>query len=428
MLIPKAHTLFSDCTRQGTFLGLSRMEAIMRKLGDPQDKLKFIHIAGTNGKGSTAAMLSAILRESGYKTGLYTSPALVDFNERMQINGTDVTDDELIELISLTREAALAIQAEGFELPSDYEFITALAFVWFERHGCDIVVLEVGLGGRLDMTNIIKAPEAAVICAIDFDHKNELGDTLAKIAYEKAGIIKHGCDVVQYQQEKSADEVIKSKSIEMNAVLHTADFNKLEIITSDLSGQLINYKNEKNIFIPLLGCHQPKNTAVVLETVAVLRNKGYAITETSLRDGLRKTVWHARLELLSKDPIVLLDGGHNPHGVKALADSLAELFPDQKFVFVCGIISGKEYELMLSYIAPLAERIITVTVPNGRTAGLTAESLAETARKYCGSVTPCTSIPEALDTAVKLNLPVCCFGSLYMAGLILRYFNTEVNE
>ena len=425
MLIPKAHALFSDCTRQGTYLGLARMEAVMAKLGNPQDQLKFIHISGTNGKGSTAAMLASIMAESNYRTGLYTSPALTDFNERMQINGVTVTDEELLELIPPVRQAAFEIQTEGYELPSDYEFMTAMAFLWFKQRNCDIVVLEVGLGGRLDMTNIIKSPEAAVICAIDFDHKNELGDTLEKIAAEKAGIIKSGCDVVQYQQEKSADEVIKAKCIEMNAHLHTADFNKLEIIESDINGQLINYKNEKDIFIPLLGSYQPKNTAVVLETVTVLRKRGYNITINSLRMGLRKTVWHARLELLSRDPIVLLDGGHNPHGVKALAESLATLFPNQKFVFVCGIISGKEYELMLSYIAPLAECIYTVTVPNGRTAGLTAENLAETARKYCDNAVPCDSISKALETAVNSGFPVCCFGSLYMAGLILQYFNNE---
>ena len=425
MLISKAHNLFSDCTRKGTYLGLARMEAIMSKLGDPQDQLKFIHIAGTNGKGSTAAMLSAILIESGYRTGLYTSPALVDFNERMQVNGIDIPDDDITALIPEVREAAFAIVDMGYELPSDYEFMTAISFLWFYRRNCDIVVLEVGLGGRLDMTNIIKNPEAAVICAIDFDHKDELGDTLEKIAAEKAGIIKQGCDVVQYQQDNSVNNVMKSKCVEMNAKLHTADFNKLEIVSSDIDGQLINYKNESDIFIPLLGCHQPKNTAVVLETVAVLRNKGYNITDSTLRDGLRKTVWHARFEVLRKDPIVILDGGHNPHGVRALADSLNGLFPGQKFTFVCGIISGKDHVQMLSYISDIAERIITVTVPNGRTAGLDAGKLAETASLYCDNVTACDSISDALDMALTLNSPVCCFGSLYMAGIILQYFKGE---
>lgn len=425
MQISKAHELFADCTRQGSYLGLERMRAIMKQLGDPQDQLKFIHIAGTNGKGSTAAMLSSILIESGYKTGLYTSPALIDFNERMQINRVSISDNDLISLIPIVRQAAFAIVDEGYELPSDYEFMTAIAFLWFQQHQCDIVVLEVGLGGTLDMTNIIKSPEAAVICAIDFDHMAELGDTLEEIASWKAGIIKHDCDVVQYQQNESVTRVIKSKCIEMNASLHIADFNKLEILSSDINGQRLNYKNHNDIFIPLAGLYQQNNTAVVLETVMVLVNKGYKITDDSLRKGLKNSVWHARFEIIQREPLFILDGGHNPHGVKALADTLHTLLPDEKFTFICGIVSGKDYKQMLSYISPMAENIITVTVPYARTSAMTADILAETASQLCENVAVCTDIPDAINTAFDLKLPVCCFGSLYLAGAVLNYFNTR---
>lgn len=426
MQISKAYDLFSDCTRQGSYLGLSRIQTLMNKLGNPQDKLKFIHIAGTNGKGSIAAMLSSILSVSGYKTGLYTSPSLVEFNERIQCNGEMIPDDELVKLVPLVKQAALELTNEGFELPSEFEFVTALGFLWFNQQKCDIVVLEVGLGGRLDATNVIKSTEVAVIGAIDFDHTKELGDTLDKIAAEKAEIIKYGCDVVQYQQNETVSRVIETKCNDVNAVLHTTDFNKLEIINTSIDGQLINYKDKKDIFIPLLGVHQPKNAAVVFEVVDVLKNKGYRIDDTTFRNGLKATKWHARLEVLQKNPLVILDGGHNPHGVKALAESLNQLLPDQKFTFVCGILEDKDYEKMLSYISPLAECIITLNVKNART--LRADKLAEVASHYCDNVFVCDEIPDAFDIAFESGYPICCFGSLYMAGEVLLYFKLREDK
>lgn len=421
MQISKAYDLFSDCIRQGSYLGLSRIQALMDKLGNPQDKLKFIHIAGTNGKGSIAAMLSSILSVSGYKTGLYTSPSLVEFNERIQCNGAMIPDNELTALIPLVRQAAFELTNEGFELPSEFEFVTALGFLWFNQQMCDIVVLEVGLGGRLDATNVIKSTEVAVIAAIDFDHTKELGDTLDKIAAEKAEIIKFGCDVVQYQQDEVVSRVIEAKCNNVNAILHNADFNKLKIVSTNIDGQLISYKDIKDVSIPLLGVHQPKNAAVVFEVIDVLKNKGYQIDDKKLRNGLKATTWHARLEVLQKKPLVILDGGHNPHGVKALAESLIQLLPEQKFTFVCGILQDKDSEKMLSYISPLAECIITLNVKNAR--ALQSDKLAEVASRYCDKVFICNEISDAFDIAFKSNNPICCFGSLYMAGEVLQYFN-----
>ena len=424
MEISKAHNLIASYIRQGSYLGLDRMRKLMELLDNPQDKLKFVHVAGTNGKGSTASMLSSVLREAGYRTGLYTSPALCSFNERMRINGTYICDDELEAVAKKVEIAAKKLPELGLEYPSEFEFVTAMAFLWFYEQSCNVVVLEVGLGGRLDATNIIKTPLVSVICAIGLDHTAELGDTLALVAAEKAEIIKGGY-TVSYGSNPEADEVIAKKCNETDSTLINPDFDKLRLIESSVDGQRFIYKDNDSYFIRLLGEHQLRNAAVVIETAHAIRNCGLDIDESALNKGLEKAVWHARLEVLSKDPLILLDGAHNPHGIRALAKALRAI--SDKWVFMCGILADKDYDEMLEIISPLATEFVTADVPSPRT--MTSEALASIISEKGlvatngGNVDK--AIPIAIDKQREKGVPLCIFGSLYMSGSVLQYFGIE---
>ncbi|MDE7245666.1 MAG: bifunctional folylpolyglutamate synthase/dihydrofolate synthase, partial [Oscillospiraceae bacterium] len=309
---------------KGSRLGLERTQELLGMLRNPEKKLKFIHIAGTNGKGSTAAMLSSILTEAGFCTGLYTSPFINKFNERMQVNGEMISDAELAETAAYIRPYAVGMS----DAPTEFELITALAMVYFVRRKCDIVVLETGMGGALDSTNVIDVPEAAVITAMGLDHVAELGPTMADIARAKAGIIKPGGSVVAYGENPEADRVFEQVCKEQGAALTKPDFNAIVPGEFDLEGQSFSYKNWSDLRIPLAGRYQMNNAAVVLETVEVLRGKGWHISDSEVRKGLAVTRWPARFEVLQRDPVFIVDGGHNPHGISATASSLQSLFPD----------------------------------------------------------------------------------------------------
>ena len=291
----------------GSKPGLSRIRELMEKLGDPQKDLRFIHIAGTNGKGSCAAMTASVLKAAGYKTGLYTSPYLYRFNERMQINGRQIDDDVLAEIVSRVKPAAEAMA----DRPTEFELMTAVALLWYAQEKCDVVVLEVGLGGRFDATNIIGPPEAAVIMNIGLDHTAVLGDTVEQIAFEKAGIIKPGTDVVLFQQGEAVTEVVRRRCAEEGARLHIADFSQIVSEFDSLYGQSFTYRGQPYA-LPLLGAHQLKNAAVVLELVQVLREKGWTLEQSDVEHGLYAVSWPGRFELLSDEPLFVVDGGHNP--------------------------------------------------------------------------------------------------------------------
>ena len=398
---------------KGSKLGLDRTRELLGKLGNPEKQLKFIHIAGTNGKGSCAAMLSSILEEAGYHTGLYTSPFINRFNERMQIDHQCIPDDELAELTEYIRPFA-----DGMEdSPTEFELITALAMVYFARHKCDIVVLEVGMGGELDSTNIIDVPEAAVIMAMGLDHVKELGPTMADIARAKAGIIKEGGDVVIYGGNPEADPVFEEVCAQRSAKLHKADFSAIVPGPFGLDGQSFSYGAWKDLQIPLVGVYQMRNAAVVLETVQVLRGKGWHISDAAVAIGLKNTRWPARFEVLRRDPVFIVDGGHNPHGIRATAESLQRLFPGKKFTFVTGVMADKDVESILGLIVPLADQFFTVRPDNPR--AMSAEELADRIRAMGAKATPCESVAAGVARAVEAEGKdgvACALGSLYMSG------------
>lgn len=404
---------------KGSVLGLSRIISLMHDLGDVQNKLKVVHVAGTNGKGSTSAMLESILRHAGYRTGLYISPFIERFNERMCVNGEPIPDDTLAEITEYVKGFAEKMP----DHPTEFELITAIAFEYFYRSDCDIVVLEVGMGGRMDCTNVIDTAEVSVITGIALDHVAVLGNTEEAIAAEKAGIIKAGVPVVWGGTHAGAEQVIATKAMEMNSTLIKPDYTTLSILGCDLDrGIRFDYKKRHNLAVQLRGSYQPHNAAIVLETVDALRMRGWNISEDAVVKGIAATTWRARFELLSRDPIAVYDGGHNLEGVTAAAECIRLYFGDQKVVLLTGVMEDKDYLAMADVLAPLVQTVVTVTPDNPRS--LPAKRYADVYCRRGISAYAAESIFEgvakAVECAKQANLPLIMLGSLYMYGDVKR--------
>lgn len=403
----------------GSKPGLERITELLTRLGNPQAELRCVHVAGTNGKGSTCAMLASVLKKAGYKTGLFTSPYIGKFNERMQIDGRPIGDRELADLVGEIKPHAEAME----EHPTEFELMCALALLWFCRRHCDVVVMEVGLGGRLDATNVIPRPDCCVITSIGLDHTAVLGDTLEEIAYEKAGIIKESSPVVLYQQSGEVMNVIRDVCLERNAELTVPDFDDISPEFDSLEGQVFSYRGAAYA-IPLLGGHQLYNAAVVLETVKVLRDCGYTVEDEAIEAGLYAVSWPARLEIINTEPAFLLDGAHNPQAAYALADSIKRYFKNDKRVLLLGVLRDKDYAGIVKILAPLFDAFVTVAPPSER--ALPAEELSELLAPYGKEVQTAQSIGEAVKTAMdiadELEGMVCACGSLYSCGEIRACF------
>lgn len=398
--------------------GLSRMRQLLAALGQPQSSLRFIHVAGTNGKGSTCAMLASILQQAGYCVGLHTSPHLVHFEERIQVNGEMIPGETLAALVEQVRPAADAMA----EHPTEFELITALAMLYFQARGCDIVVLETGLGGELDATNVIDTPELAVLTAMGLDHASLLGHTLSEVASAKAGIIKSGGTVVSYGGCDAADDVFRRTCQEKNASLTTADFRRIHQPVGKLTGTHFTCAPYGELFLPLLGDYQTKNALLAITAVEALREQGWRISDDALRAGLAATRWPGRLELLRPcDPAVLLDGAHNPHGMRATVASLQKLLPGQKVVLVLGIMADKDVAAMLDLLCPITREVFTLTPDSPR--AMTAQDLAVQVQQRGIPAHPCSAPADALRRAAAsagTGGTVCVLGSLYLAGEVLE--------
>lgn len=414
MTVSEALSYIHSVSWKGSVPGLSRTQELLRRLGDPQDKLKFIHIAGTNGKGSTAAMLASILRAAGYQTGLYTSPYISCFNERMQVNGEMISDAELAQITENIRPHADTME----DVPTEFELVTAVAMVYFAQHECDIVVLEVGLGGELDSTNVISTPEAAVICNIGYDHTQVLGNTLEEIASAKAGIIKGG-DAIIYRGTEGVEQVFAGKCAAVGARLHRAEFDALHLISESLRGQVFDCGCRKALELPLLGAHQRRNAAVALKTVDVLQNNGWRISEQAVYSGLKTVSWPGRFELLSEAPLFIVDGGHNPQCIAALTENVRTYLSDKHITALVGVMADKDYREMFSCIAPYISRFVAVTPDNPR--AMPAQELAEVLRCFEKPVSFCDDVAQGVALALSQtgkDEAVLAFGSLYMVGTI----------
>ena len=423
---------------QASRLGLDRIRELLERLGRPQDRLKFVHVAGTNGKGSICAYLASILNAAGHRTGMFTSPYIERFEERIRVDGAMISPDELRDVTLAVREHAEAMAEEAGGHPTEFELMTAVALEHFARCGCDIVVLEVGLGGRLDSTNVIDAPEACVIARIGLDHTALLGNTLAAIAGEKAGIIKEGSAVVSWPQESEAMAVIEHAAAEHGCELRVPDFAQLEegaIRWEDGASPFrsFSYREWTDLRTGILGSYQPQNATVALEVVSVLRGRGWHIPDEAVRAGVARTRWPGRFEIVeggsSPDGFaIVVDGGHNPQGARALADSLAEVFPGRKPVFVIGVLEDKDYPRMLEDVLPLGSAFVCVTPDNPR--ALPAHKLARAIRwtgqdllgcSACVNPVVARDFEDAIHRARELAGPdglICAFGSLYSVAAL----------
>ena len=405
----------------GSQMGLERITKLMDYLDNPQKHLRFVHIAGTNGKGSTSSFVFHMLKEAGYKVGLFTSPYIQRFNERIQVVDQEITNEEIALILTKIRDIIEQNWGED-EGPTWFEVLTAMCFMYFKKQGCDIVVLEVGLGGDLDSTNVIDSSEVSIITTISYDHMEILGNTLEQIASKKAGIIKQGGTVVVYPQGESVTEVIKDKCNKQSAAINLVRESDIVPKTYSLQGQVFSYKNN-DYSIKMLGQYQVYNACVALESVLQLIKKGYNITAEQIKCGLKKATWPGRMELVSKDPIFLLDGAHNIQGATMLASNLKILFPNKKFVFIVGFLAHKEYGKMLEQVMPMADRFITVTPKDQK--ALDAGELAAYINARGGNATISSSVGDAIEQAKDIAVSdtyICAFGSLYYIGMVRDYF------
>lgn len=408
-----------------TKLGLSRTRQLLEMLGNPQKNLKFVHVAGSNGKGSTCAFMASVLKKAGYKTGLYTSPYLQEFSERIKINDVNISGIRLTEVTEKVKSFAEEME----DHPTQFELITAIAMLYFYEENVDIVVLEVGMGGEFDSTNIIDSPLVAVITNVGLEHTEYLGDTIEEIAKTKSGIIKPGSNVVLYDGDERVSNVVLEKAQSVGADFVKCDFEKIEIVYSKLSGQKFIYK-DKAYSIRLAGEHQIKNCVVAIEAIEVLRRLGFSVSENALAEGLEETRWPARLEVLSEEPLFILDGGHNPQCAGALTKALRDLLGNQKFTFIVGILADKNYEEVFDILMPFANRFICLTPENPR--AMKAEDLAKflnskgASAEYFDDNDSKLAVEKAIRKSFELESGVIAFGSLYMAGLIRDYFEKEI--
>ena len=403
---------------QESRLGLERVVELLERMGRPQDRLRFVHVAGTNGKGSTCAYLESILRQSGCKTGLFTSPYIIEFSERIRVNGENIPLDELRDVTLFVRGHAEAMAEKTGEHPTEFELMTAVAFEHFARSGCDIVVCEVGLGGRLDSTNVIEAPEVCVITRIGLDHTDLLGDTPEAIACEKAGIIKPASAVVSWpQDDHAAMSAIEGVARACGASVHVPDFSQLEVLPVEGDVRPFVYRGER-FTTKLLGSYQPSNAALAIEAARMLRTRGWNTTDAVISEGIARTRWPGRFEVVSTDPVPLvIDGGHNPQGAVVLAESLRDVFPGRPVVFVMSVLADKDYRAMIAQVVPLAAAFVCAAPPNPR--ALAAPDLAAAVREQAGDtmrIEVADDLPAALERARALaasDSVICAFGSLY---------------
>lgn len=426
----EAMDYISSVGRFGSNYGLERTFRLLEILGSPQDKIKLIHVAGTNGKGSTTSMITKILRGFGYRVGMYTSPYLEEFEERIQINGENIPKDTLVNLLEEVKCAVEKVIKEGYDHPTEFEILTALTFLYFYNEKVDYGVIEVGLGGRIDSTNVLN-PIVSVITSISLDHMDILGDTLGKIAYEKAGIIKEEIPVVLYPQKQEAEDVILEKAKEKHSKIYFVekDNGKLININSDDIYQEVEIKGINNIYkvkLPLLGEHQILNLAVAIKAVEVLFNiENIEINKNRIEDSLMDVKWIGRLEVLRKNPLIVIDGAHNIDGIKSLKESVQKYFKYKKVYLLLGILADKQVKEMIEEITPMAEKVYALTPHSDRA------ELSEDLKNEIIKVNPNTVALESYEEAFKLALKeanaedmILVSGSLYMIGDMRKIIRT----
>ena len=402
--------------------GLSNIIHLCERLGNPQDSLKFVHISGTNGKGSTLAYIYEILQSAGIKVGRYVSPTIFEYRERIQVGKRMITKNALAEGMELVKNACDRMVEEGLGQPTPFEVETALAFWYFQREKCEIVVLETGMGGRLDATNLIKNTLVAVIASVSMDHMQFLGKTLGEIAYQKAGIIKEGCSVVTMEQSETVLEVIRNEAKEKQCQLLLSSAKGLTKVHYGVEKQSFTTKEYGKLEISLAGRFQMENVCLALKAIEVLREKGYKITDQAIKTGLAGTKWPGRFQMLAKKPTFIVDGAHNEDAAQKLAESIEFYFTNKRIIYIMGMLKDKEYEKVVQITHKYADQIITITPPENARA-LKAYELAQCVAEYHGNVTAADSLEEAVEMARLLadkDDVIIAFGSLSYLGRLIR--------
>ena len=422
MTVDEALEYIHSVCWKGSIPGLERTQELLQRMGNPEKKVKYVHIAGTNGKGSTAAMTASILRKAGYRTGLYTSPYIYRFHERMQVDGEEISDEDLVACTEFVKPLAEAME----DHPTEFELVSCIAFEYFARKRCDIVVLEVGMGGALDSTNVIEVPEVAVITNIGLDHTEVLGDTVEKIAATKAGIFKEGGHAVVYRGKPSVEQVFEDVCRERHVSLRKADFDGLTLKSHGLEGQVFDCGPRKDLQLPLLGGHQLHNAAVVLSVIDTLIDEGWKISEDNIRQGLRDVSWPGRFDIANRDPLFIIDGGHNPQCFEALVGNIRDYLKDRTIIALTGVLADKDYVDMYRPIMPYVKTFVCITPPNPRK--LDSDQLARYLEDVGAQAVACETIPQGVEKAIELagaDGAVMCFGSLYSIGAIRDALNAR---
>ena len=416
--LEKIHSLLTFGSRPG----LDRILTLLDRMGNPQDKLKYIHVAGTNGKGSVCAMLSSVLVASGYNTGLFISPYITDFRERIQINNAMISKEELVSAVENTFPLVEQLQSEGIVI-TEFEYVNALQFYIHSKAECDIVVLETGMGGLLDCTNVIKSPLCSVITTIGLDHTAVLGDTIEEITKQKCGIIKENSYAVTSNQEASAMAIIENTARSLKTPLAKSENIEINIISQELDKSIFEY-NGTEITLKLAGQHQIENAKTALATLEILRlNDNLNISDNDIKTGFFNAVNPARLETLCKNPIVLLDGAHNPNGIEALKNAIGKFLADKKIIGIMGMLADKDIDTSIKLLESTFHKIYTVPVDNPR--ALDSKTIAEKFNNLGFDATAFESAEVAFDTAFEEakenNYAIIICGSLYLAGEIRPY-------
>lgn len=430
MIIDRIH----EFNRFGMVLGLDRMEELLRRLGNPQDDLKVIHVAGTNGKGSVSKYLEEGLSACGYKMGLYTSPYIETFNERIRYDGADISDEDLEYYGQKVVSAAEAMVADGLDSPTEFEVVTAIAFLYFAGRQADITILEVGLGGIGDSTNVVKHPLASVITSISYDHMAQLGSSLAEIAVNKAGIIKTGCPVIANVPQRDAAKIIARKAYAMGSRLY--DISGIRAAVSDetpfsqkVSMELYE-KSYSDVEISMVGRHQAENLKTALATLEILRKSGAVkLDREALYEGLKRARQPGRFEVIGEDPVVIIDGAHNEAGAQVLQETMAQHFAGKKILLVAGILADKEIDSIVKFLTKITDHIIVTEPDNPRK--LAAEKLAEHVADFGAAAEVVSDVEAAVHRAKELadGYDVILFaGSLYLIGDVRRLWRNERGE
>lgn len=422
----ESRAYIEDASRYGSVLGLENMREMMARLGNPQDALSYVHVAGTNGKGSVIAYLYTTLTGAGYRVGRYISPTLYSYRERLEVAGEKISREKFARQITIISETIRQMTEEGLPHPTPFEIETAAAFLYFKEENCDLVLLETGMGGNLDATNIILNTKLAVLVSISMDHMAFLGNTLGEIAEKKAGIIKEGCRVVTAKQQEEAWKVIERTCQEKRVPCTVSDSEKAITETESVFGQTFTYE-EETYRISLAGIYQKENAVLALDALKILDEMGWHTTLSQRKEGLLATRWNGRFTVIHEKPLFIVDGAHNPGAAQQMAQSILHYFQGKRLIYIMGVFADKDYHTVLEKTAHFAEKIYTIATPDNPRA-LPAEDLAAAAKEYNENAEAADSIEDAVHKAFALageEDVILAFGSLSFIGLLTSCVEKE---